>query len=239
MVPDWTSAHPGHASIPQPLSGRTTTPTICPFHWLHPTPHHLSWFSWLSWLSFCTHQALRRKTEFKANPNLCVIQIFGLFCERHRCGRLEKLGQGMGQRGARSPQCHSARWLQLHPAAPESPEFIWGQNMRLAAGEGTAGAVVPRESCARDVTVEQRRYLPAWLALGAHHSSGSLVPGVAPEPRGPCQAPSPLRALQGTERGHCSPLSSAGPEQLCKSPWSLFHSKAPRITDTFNEKSFH
>lgn len=122
--------------------------------------------------------------------------------------------------------------------ARESPEFIWGQNTGLAPGEGRRaqlGLLSPGMSPARPL--EQRRYLPAWLALGAWHSSGSLVPGVAPEPRGTWQPLSPLGALQGTGMGTLLTPSPAGPEQppleglqlhrALQIPWSLFHIKHP------------
>lgn len=162
--------------------------------------------------------------------------------------------------------------------AREDPEFIWGQNMRLASppaylGEGrrasTKPAALPRgldwgrpppgtsgaRAVPRRVTLQgcplpvpfpmaERSYLPAWLSLGTRHSSGSFVPGVAPEPRGTHQPPGTRCTLQCTETGHWlhpSPTpSGAGCEQpsleglrlhrmnvgshclLCKSNWSLF-----------------
>lgn len=116
---------------------------------------------------------------------------------------------------------------------------------------GTSGArAVPRrvtlQGCPLPVPfpMAERSYLPAWLSLGARHSSGSFVPGVAPEPRGTHQPPGTRCALQCTETGHWlhpSPTASgAGSEQpsleglqlhrtnvsshcpLCTSNWNLF-----------------
>lgn len=103
---------------------------------------------------------------------------------------------------------------------PKSPLSSFGDKTR-GWHQGKAGGhswgCCPQgelcQGCPLPVPVQQRRYLPAWLALGAHHSSGSLVSGVAPEPRGTCQPLSPLRALQGTERGTLlTPSSAAAPQ---------------------------
>lgn len=82
--------------------------------WLHPTPHHLPWFSRLAQLPFRTHQALGRKT--KINPTQ-KNKVQGYSPKSQQAVRVAQTWAARKVGQQRSPLTS----VPLSPVAPASP----------------------------------------------------------------------------------------------------------------------